>query len=148
LLGGELVVDFGGGLCQLSGVLYWLSLKAGLTILERHPHSRDIYRDHDRYAPLGADATVAYGFKDLRILNNLAAAICFRVSIDRDTMSASLCSTTHIEPCDVDFVQIAADDGVRTVETRRRFPGEKEYRAQSVSTYRKLSTPTGFPPRV
>ena len=53
----------------MSGLIYYVSLMAGLEVLERHPHSRDIYDDQTRYAPLGADATVAYGFKDLRVLN-------------------------------------------------------------------------------
>jgi vancomycin resistance protein VanW len=61
LVGGQLGPDFGGGLCQLSGLIYCTSLVAGLQILERHPHSRDIYDDQTRYAPLGADAAVASG---------------------------------------------------------------------------------------
>jgi hypothetical protein len=72
LLAGELRPDYGGGLCQLSGLIYYASLMAGLTIVERHPHSRDIYDEQMRYAPLGADATVAYGFKDLRVLSSLS----------------------------------------------------------------------------
>ena len=59
LLAGRLRPDYGGGLCQLSGLIYYASLMAGLEVLERHPHSRDIYHDDTRYAPLGADATVA-----------------------------------------------------------------------------------------
>ena len=77
LLAGQLRPDFGGGLCQLSGLIYY----AGLEILERHPHSRDIYDNHTRYAPLGADATVAYGFKDLRVLNSFPFPVCFRAKV-------------------------------------------------------------------
>ncbi len=58
----------GGGLCQLSGLLYNLALLSNCRILERHPHSIDAYGDR-RYIPLGRDATVAYGWKDLVFSN-------------------------------------------------------------------------------
>ena len=58
----------GGGLCQLSGLVYNLALLSGCTITERFNHSIDAYGE-DRYIPLGRDATVAYGFKNLRFRN-------------------------------------------------------------------------------
>ena len=42
----HLAAEIGGGLCQLSGLIYFLILKAGIMPLERHPHSKDIYRTH------------------------------------------------------------------------------------------------------
>lgn len=62
--------DIGGGLCQLSGLIYELGLRAGLDVIERHPHSRDLYdREEDRFTPLGLDATVVWPWKDLRLQN-------------------------------------------------------------------------------
>ena len=55
LVGGEI----GGGLCQVSGIAYEAGLRAGLTVVERHPHSRDLYAESERFTPLGLDATVA-----------------------------------------------------------------------------------------
>ncbi len=69
LVEGRLVRQPGGGLCQLSSLLYHLGLLGGLEAAERHAHSVDIYREEERYAPLGADATVVWGFKDLRLRN-------------------------------------------------------------------------------
>ena len=138
LLGGQLVPDYGGGLCQLSGLLYYLCLQAGLEILERHPHSRDIYDEATRYAPLGADATVAYGFKDLRVLNTLSAPICFRVTISIEAITGSLCSPAAIEPSTVEFLRTGQADGVCTVETRRRRPREREFQRLAVSKYRRI----------
>ncbi len=69
LIGGKLQADYGGGLCQLSGIIYLNALKAGLTITERHNHTMDIYTDEERFTPLGSDATVVYGYKDLRVIN-------------------------------------------------------------------------------
>lgn len=139
LLGGRLEADYGGGLCQLSGILYHLSLEAGLRILERHPHSRDIYDDRTRYTPLGADATVSYGFKDLRVLNNLQAPICFNASVSPDRISVVLCSPEYIEKHIVEFVTTSKTDGFCTVETRRRRSGDTRCCVLNVSTYRRLN---------
>jgi len=138
LLGGQLQADYGGGLCQLSGILYYLCLQANLEILERHPHSRDIYDDATRYTPLGADATVAYGFKDLRVLNTLCAPICFRVSISTETITGCLCSPAVIEPSTVEFLRTDQADGICRVETHRERPGEKEFQRLAVSKYRRI----------
>lgn len=138
LLGGELKPDYGGGLCQLSGLLYYLSLQAGLEVLERHPHSRDIYHDSERYAPLGADATVAYGFKDLRVLNTLPGPFCFRLTISREAIGASVCSPVAIEPGTLEFVRTSEAGGVCAVETRRRPAGGTEFQILAVSRYRRL----------
>jgi vancomycin resistance protein VanW len=136
LLGGQLQLDYGGGLCQLSGLLYQLSLQAGLTILERHPHSLDIYHDAERYAPLGADATVAYAFKDFRIQNNTAAAFCFRISVTSEKMTAQLCAPLAIKPNVIEFVRTPESSGACTVATRRWQPDGKNYEVVAVSHYR------------
>lgn len=138
LLGGRLAADYGGGLCQLSGIIYHLSLQAGLRILERHPHSRDIYDDTTRYTPLGADATVSYGFKDLRVLNNLAVPIGFHACVAADRISVALCSPGPVEKQAVEFVTTSRAKGICTVETRRRPSGETNYCVLNVSTYRQL----------
>lgn len=137
LLGGQLKPDYGGGLCQLSGILYYLCLQAGLEILERHPHSRDIYDDATRYAPLGADATVAYGFKDFRVRNILPAPLCFRVSISTEIITAHLCSPAAIEPSTVEFRRTDQAGGISSVETYRRLPAEQESLLVAVSRYRR-----------
>ena len=54
----------GGGICQVSTALYIAAVKADLEIVERHPHS--VPSD---YAPIGLDATIVYGSRDLRIKN-------------------------------------------------------------------------------
>lgn len=58
----------GGGICQVSTALYIAAVKADLEIVERHPHS--VPSD---YAPIGLDATIVYGSRDLRIKNNTIA---------------------------------------------------------------------------
>jgi len=61
---GELVVDWGGGVCQTSSTLYNAALLAGLDILERHRHTWA-----PKYVPPGQDAAVAQTTIDLRLRN-------------------------------------------------------------------------------
>jgi vancomycin resistance protein VanW len=93
------VVDFevGGGVCQLSGMVYLAALKAGLKIIERHNHSVDIYQEHERISPLGSDATVVYGAKDLQFLNNSNGAIQLVFTITNENeLVLTLSSTVPI----------------------------------------------------
>ncbi|MCT0225353.1 VanW family protein [Synechococcus sp. CS-1328] len=69
LVDGRLVPQRGGGLCQLAGLVYHLALLAGVEVVERHAHSVDLYTDDNRFTPLGADAAVVWGVKDLRLVN-------------------------------------------------------------------------------
>ncbi|PJZ85770.1 VanW family protein [Leptospira harrisiae] len=75
--GGQVGSEIAGGLCQLSGIIYYLSLELGLEILERFPHSRDLYTEETRFTPLGTDASVVYPSKDLRIKNSLSFPLRF-----------------------------------------------------------------------
>lgn len=103
LIQGQLQAVTGGGLCQLSGILYYLSLQAGLKTLERYPHSADIYTDETRFTPLGSDATVVYGYKDFRFFNNLSQSLCFRLSIADDRLIAQLCTPSPIPRYHIEF---------------------------------------------
>jgi vancomycin resistance protein VanW len=81
IIAGKLGEDYGGGLCQVSSILYHLALQAGMTIVERHNHSVDIYTPETRFTPLGSDATVAYGYKDLRLLNPFPFPLRFDLQV-------------------------------------------------------------------
>jgi vancomycin resistance protein VanW len=61
---GELIPDWGGGVCQTSSTLYNAALLAGCPILERHRH-----QFAPRYIPPGRDAAVAQWDIDLRFKN-------------------------------------------------------------------------------
>jgi VanW like protein len=60
---GCLIPSIGGGLCQLSNLLYQAALKAGFDIVERHAHSQVV---SGSAAALGQDATVFWNYIDLR----------------------------------------------------------------------------------
>jgi vancomycin resistance protein VanW len=99
----QVVAETGGGLCQLSGLIYLLALKAGLTITERHAHSLDIYREAERFAPLGSDATVSFGYKDLRFINTLPHPIGLQFTLSPTLLSGSITSGLPIAEKDIRF---------------------------------------------
>ena len=100
---GVLVEGFGGGLCQLAGIIYHLSLIGGLEVVERHHHSLDIYDEHERYTPLGADATVVYPYKDLRLRNSFDGWIFFSFELEPTRLKANLHSEKKIVPLEIHF---------------------------------------------
>lgn len=59
----------GGGLCQLSNLIYWITLHTPLEVTERHRHSYDVFPDSNRNQPFGSGATCAYNYLDLQIYN-------------------------------------------------------------------------------
>lgn len=137
ITGEKLATSVGGGLCQLSGMLYFLALKSGLTIIERHPHSKDIYTDATRFAPLGSDATVVYGYRDLQIQNSLPSSICFRVFITERDIQACLCSPQAIAEVQVEF-RTQSLEAATHVETIRYTHTEAEEELVSSDLYPKL----------
>ena len=60
----------GGGLCQLSNLIYWMSLHTELDVIERHRHGYDVFPDSGRTQPFGSGATCFYNYIDLMIKNN------------------------------------------------------------------------------
>jgi vancomycin resistance protein VanW len=106
LVNGKLTEEEGGGLCQLSGIIYHVSLINGLEILERYPHSVDIYTEDNRFTPLGADATIVYGYKDLRIKNNTAAILRFEFNVLQDKITCFLHATEKLHSRDIIFERV------------------------------------------
>lgn len=105
IIDGNLTTTPGGGICQVTGLIYHACLEAGLEILERHNHSVDLYTNETRYTPLGSDATVVYGYKDLRIRNNFDFPIKFSFKIKDEVLSIQLESPVHIKKNKVFFEQ-------------------------------------------
>ena len=69
-LNGRTVPAIGGGICQVSSTVYNAVKNAGHTVLERHPHSMPVH-----YLPLGLDAAISAGSKDLRFRNDYSAPV-------------------------------------------------------------------------
>lgn len=84
----KMVDGLGGGICQTSSTLYAAVLYADLQVTERHEHSLEI-----TYAPLGMDATVAYGSLDFRFKNNTSMPIKITTSWGGGVVSVNIVGT-------------------------------------------------------
>ncbi|ASA21737.1 VanW family protein [Paenibacillus donghaensis] len=72
----------GGGLCQLSNLIYWMTLHTPLTITERHRHSYDVFPDEQRTQPFGSGATCSYNYLDLQLRNPTEHSYQLRLWLD------------------------------------------------------------------
>lgn len=73
----EMVEGIGGGICQTSSTLYNAIDKLGLEIIELHHHSLGV-----SYVPVNRDATIAYGGKDFKFLNNQDFPVMIKAIVD------------------------------------------------------------------
>lgn len=78
---GQFHMEAGGGLCQLSNLLYWMSLHTPLSVVERYRHSYDVFPDSDRTQPFGSGATCVYPYRDLMIQNNTTLPFQLRMEV-------------------------------------------------------------------
>ncbi|HKM39669.1 MAG TPA: VanW family protein [bacterium] len=65
-VGSKITTTVGGGVCKIATALYNVAVVSNLEIVERYNHFMPV-----SYVPLGQDATVVYGSKDLKFKNNL-----------------------------------------------------------------------------
>lgn len=65
----KLTTAYGGGLCQITNLLFWVFLHSPLTVVERHGHLVKDFPEPPSDAPMGVDATIAEGWKDLKVKN-------------------------------------------------------------------------------
>ncbi len=81
---GKVVPGCGGGLCQLSNLVYWMTLHSPLIVTERHRHGYDVFPDASRTQPFGSGATCFYPYGDLMIKNttNQDFQLCVRVGVE------------------------------------------------------------------
>ncbi|RPF43100.1 vancomycin resistance protein VanW [Hydrogenoanaerobacterium saccharovorans] len=70
LRNGTFTSAIGGGLCQLSNLIFWMTLHTPLTVTERHRHGYDVFPDSNRTQPFGSGATCFYPHGDLMIHND------------------------------------------------------------------------------
>lgn len=76
-------IGVGGGVCKASTAVYQSALEAGLKIIERHNHSKQV-----QYAKLGTDAMVNFGTDDNIFQNNSGNDLLFVCSLDAHTRIA------------------------------------------------------------
>ncbi|MDD2971814.1 MAG: VanW family protein [Lachnospiraceae bacterium] len=85
---GETVSAIGGGICQVSSTIYNAVMNAGLTVIERHPHSMPVH-----YLPLGQDAAISQGSLDMRFRNDYDTPVV----IQAQTVDKKLTITVYVQ---------------------------------------------------
>ena len=79
------VLDYGGGVCQLSTTLYGALLRADIMPTERQPHMMPIW-----YVPIGLDATVYYGVVDLKFENTYDAPVYIESYMNGESLTVNI----------------------------------------------------------
>jgi vancomycin resistance protein YoaR len=108
---GELVDGIGGGTCQISGTLHAAALFAGLTVVERYPHTRP-----SSYIKLGLDAAVVYPTMNLRLRNPYEFPVVLHQSVSGGVVRAEFRGASR--PRTVTIIR-RIDEAVPFTETER-----------------------------
>ncbi len=77
--------EYGGGICQVSSTLYAAMCHALLPATERHPHSSRV-----SYLPVGMDATISEGYKDLKFVNIYHSPLIIESTYGEGILTVSL----------------------------------------------------------
>lgn len=101
LVNGKIVGSYGGGLCQLSNMLFWLFLHTPLTVIERHGHAVESFPSTTEELPCGTDATINEGWLDLKIRNDTDNTFQIVIRFDETYMYGSILSNNSV---DVDYI--------------------------------------------
>ncbi|MGI6722439.1 MAG: VanW family protein [Anaerovoracaceae bacterium] len=86
--GGKEVMDYGGGICQVSTTLYNAVIRSELKVNERHNHSMPV-----SYVPLSADATISGSDLDFKFTNNLDDPIYISGKVHGESLTFTIYGT-------------------------------------------------------
>jgi vancomycin resistance protein YoaR len=101
---GELVMAWGGGVCQTSTTLYNAAMLAGLDVVERHRHAWP-----PRYVAPGRDAAVAYPGIDLVVRNPYPWPVRLAASVQGENLAVTVFGGERLA------THIAVEGDVRSV---------------------------------
>lgn len=97
LRNGEVLSGIGGGLCQLSNLLYWMTLHTPLTVIERWRHGYDVFPDVRRDQPFGTGATCSYPNIDFQVKNTTAQRFQLSLQLTDEYLVAAWLSDKDID---------------------------------------------------
>lgn len=116
---GQETGGIGGGICQVATTLFNTALRANCGIVERHQHSLTVH-----YCPLGYDAAIAWGSKNLRFTNNTSSPMKVEMTISGSTMTCRLLTAVPLSKPNV-TTSVTVHNGVYTL--RRYLDGRCNY---------------------
>ncbi len=97
LRNGTVAQGIGGGLCQMTNLIYWMTIHTDLTVTERWRHGFDVFPDSGRTQPFGSGATCSWNYIDLQIENRTASTYQLRMWIEGANLSGEWrCSSPAI----------------------------------------------------
>lgn len=100
LVDGKIIGSYGGGVCQLSNMLFWMFLHTPLTVIERHGHAVESFPSTTEDLPCGTDATINEGWLDLKVRNETENPFQIEVSFDDSFMYGRILSEI---PVNIDY---------------------------------------------
>ncbi|MBM0064594.1 VanW family protein [Bacillus gibsonii] len=83
----EFVLGIGGGICQTSSTLFNAIDAAGLEVVHRYTHSRDV-----GYVASGRDATVSWGGPDFVFENSLDHPVMIKAEVNQEELVVNVVS--------------------------------------------------------
>ncbi|MCI8646948.1 MAG: glycopeptide resistance accessory protein VanW [Firmicutes bacterium] len=95
VVNGEMMTTSGGGLCQMSNLLFDLFLHSPLRITERRGHGKKEFPDPGT-SLAGMDATVSEGWIDLKVENNKQQVYQIKIDFDEERIYGFL--RAELEP--------------------------------------------------
>ena len=113
---GQVVDGIGGGICQISSTLYNAVVFANLEVTERFNH-----QFVSSYVSPGRDATVVYGAKDLKFINNRNYPIKIMTSVNNGIAKVDIYGIKEDIEYDISF----------DIETISTVPFEIKYKKDS-----------------
>ena len=96
---GRVSPGIGGGLCQMSNLIYWMTLHTPLAVIERHHHGFDVFPDSNRTQPFGSGATCYYPYGDLMVYNGTDSDFQLRVNVGETHLEGEWRSTAAPNLC-------------------------------------------------
>jgi vancomycin resistance protein VanW len=83
---GKLTTAPGGGLCQMSNLLFWMFLHTPLTVTERSGHEVKEFPEPNSDEIKGVDATISEGWIDLKARNDTDCTYQISVAFDDENI--------------------------------------------------------------
>lgn len=96
-INGKIIPVIGGGLCQLSNLLFWVFLHTPLSVITRHGHGSQEFEYPDANIPFGTDAAVSEGLQDLVMKNETDSTFQIVISFDEKYMYCQILSDKDIK---------------------------------------------------
>jgi vancomycin resistance protein YoaR len=142
--GGRLKEEMGGGVSQVATTTFHAAFKAGLEDVEHWPHS--IY--FDRY-PIGQEATVVWGAKDMRFANDTPYGVVVDTSFTASTGSSPGTLTVRIWSTPYYKSELSVSERYDFTDPQTVYDSSENCQAQtgskgfSITSYRKVWTLDG-----